>query len=74
LIVLPAYKKGVKTYTTYRSMSLLSTTIKHISNILPSRLPPYAEEIIGDHQCGFRHITSTTDLIFCFRQILEKKY
>jgi hypothetical protein len=38
-----------------------------------SRLTPYAEEIIGDHQCGFRRKRSTTDHIFCFRQILEKK-
>ena len=28
-------------------------TYKILSNILLSRLTPYAEEIIGDHQCGF---------------------
>jgi hypothetical protein len=38
------------------------------------RLTPYAEEIIGDHQCGFRRNRSTTDLIFCIHQILEKKW
>jgi len=27
---------------------------------------------IGDHQCGFRRNRSTTDHIFCIRQILEK--
>jgi sorting nexin-29 len=37
-------------------------------------LTPYAEEIIGDHQCGFRHSRSTTDHIFSIRQILEKKW
>jgi len=26
---------------------------KFLSNILQSRLTPYAEEIIGDYQCGF---------------------
>jgi hypothetical protein len=31
------------------------------------------DEIIGDHQCGFRCNRSTTDKIFCIRQILEKK-
>jgi hypothetical protein len=41
---------------------------------LLSRLTPYAEEITGDHQCGFRHNRSTTDHIFCIRQILEKKW
>jgi sorting nexin-29 len=39
-----------------------------------SRLTPYAEEIIGDHQCGFRRNRSTTDHIFSIRQILEKKW
>ena len=34
----------------------------------------FAEEIIGDHQCGFRNNRSTTDHIFCIRQILEKKW
>jgi len=40
---------------------------------LCTRLTPYAEEIIGDHQCGFRHNRSTTDHIFFIRQILGKK-
>jgi len=26
---------------------------KILTNIVLSRLTPYAEEIIGDHQCGF---------------------
>ena len=39
-----------------------------------SRLIPYAEEVIGDHQCGFQRNRSTTDHIFCIRQILEKKW
>jgi len=51
----------------------LSTTYKMVSNILLSRLTPYAEEIIGDHQCEFRRSRSTTDHIICIRQILEKK-
>ena len=38
------------------------------------RLIPYAKEIIGDHQCGFRRNRSTIDHIFCIRQILEKKW
>ena len=45
-----------------------------MSNILLSRLTPYAEEVIGDHQCGFRRNRSTTDHIFCIRQILGKKW
>ena len=45
-----------------------------MSNILLSRLTPYAEEVIGDNQCGFRRNRSTTYHIFCIRQILEKKW
>jgi hypothetical protein len=53
---------------------LLSTSYKILLNILLARLTPYAYEIIGDHQCGFQHNGSTTDKIFCIRQILEKKW
>jgi hypothetical protein len=50
----------------------MSPTYKILSNILLSRLTPYAEEITGDHQCGFRLNKSTTNHIFCILQILEK--
>jgi hypothetical protein len=46
-----------------------------LSNILLSKLVPYIDEIIGYHQCGCRRNRSnrsTTDQIFCIRQILEK--
>jgi hypothetical protein len=39
-----------------------------------SKLSPCIDEIIGDHECGFRHNRSTTDQIFCIRQILDKKW
>ncbi|PNF23216.1 hypothetical protein B7P43_G02735 [Cryptotermes secundus] len=73
-IIVPVHKKGDKTdCSNYRGISLLSTSYKILSNILLSRLSPYIDEIIGDHQCGFRRNRSTTDQIFCIRQILEKK-
>jgi sorting nexin-29 len=53
---------------------LLSTSYKILSNILLDKLTPYADEITGDHQCGFRHNRSTTDQIFYIWQILEKKW
>jgi hypothetical protein len=34
---------------------------------------PYAQEIIGDHQCGFRRNRSTTGHIFCIHLILANK-
>jgi len=53
-IILSIYKKGDKTdCNNYRVISLLPTSYKVLSNILLSRLTPYAEEVIGDHQCGF---------------------
>jgi hypothetical protein len=49
-IAVPTHKKGDKTdCSNYRGMSLPSTSYKILSNILPSRLIPYANEIIGDH-------------------------
>ena len=70
-IILPIHKNGDKTdCNNYRRISLLPTTYKVLSNILLSRLTPYAEEVIGDHQCAFRRNRSTTDHIFCIRQIL----
>jgi hypothetical protein len=34
----------------------------------------YIDEITGNHQCGFQRNRSTTDQLFCIRQILEKKW
>ena len=54
-IIVPIYKKGNKTNCSiYRRISLLPTMYRILSSILLSRLTPYAEEIIGDHQSGFR--------------------
>ncbi|KAJ4427400.1 hypothetical protein ANN_25021 [Periplaneta americana] len=58
----------------FRGISLLLTSYKILSNILLRRLTPYVDEIIGDHQCGFRRNRSTIDQIFCIRQIMEKKW
>jgi len=71
----PIYKKGDKTNcSNYRSISLLLTTYRILPNTLLSRLTPYAEEIVGDHKCGFRRKISTTDHISCIRQGIEKKW
>jgi hypothetical protein len=67
-IIVPVHKKGDKTdCSNHRGISLLSTSYKMLSNILLSRLVPYIDEIIRDHQCGFRRNRSTTDQIFCIR-------
>ena len=46
----------------------------HIISIPLSVLTPYAQEIIGDRQCGFRCNSLTTDHIFCIRKKLEKEW
>jgi hypothetical protein len=54
-VVIAVRKHGDKTgCSNYRGISLLSTSYKILSNILLSRLSPYIDKIIGDHQCGFR--------------------
>ena len=69
LYVRRAIKQTVVITAAYHFCNLLT---KFLSNILLSTLTPFAEEIIGDHQCVFRCNWSTTDHIFCIRQILEK--
>jgi hypothetical protein len=73
-IIIPIHKKSDKTdCNNYRGISLLSAAYKILSNILPTRLTPYVNEVTGDHQCGFYHNRSTMDQIFYIQQILEKK-
>ena len=51
IVLVPIHQKGDKTdCNNYRGISLLPTTYKILSNILLSRLFPYAEDIIWDHQ------------------------
>jgi hypothetical protein len=74
-IIVPIYEKGDKTNcNNYRGISILSTAYKILSNILLVWLIPYVNEIIGDHQCGFRRNRTNMDQIFYIRQILEKKW
>ena len=74
-IICPLLKKGDPTdCKNYRAISLLCTMYKVFSMILHSRLEPYAEECIGDYQCGFRRGRSTTDQIFSLRHLMEKCY
>jgi hypothetical protein len=73
-IIVPVYKNGDNTNcSNFRGISLLPTMYKILSNFLLSRITPYAEEIIGDHECGFQHNRLTTDHIFCICQVLKKK-
>jgi hypothetical protein len=74
-VMVPIERKGDKTdCSNYRGISSLSASYKILSNILLARQTPYADEIIGDHHCGFRHNRSTADQVFYIRQILEEKW
>ena len=66
-------RRVIKQTSNYKGISLLPTTYKILSNIM-SRLVPYAEEIIGDHQYGFRRNRSTTDHYSAFVKCLRKKW
>jgi hypothetical protein len=61
----PIYKSSDKTCCNdYRGISTLPTTYKILSNIFLSRLTPYIDEIMGDHQCEFPYNRLTVDHIF----------
>jgi len=72
-IIVPIYKKGDKTgCNNYRGISRLPTTYKILSNILLSRLTPYAEEIIGDHRSGFQTTGHLLIIYSAFIKYLRK--
>jgi len=73
--IVPIYRKGdKKDCRNYCGISLLSTTLKIVPNILLRNLTPCAVEIIEDHQCGFSCNRSTTHRILCICQMLEKNW
>ena len=53
-IIEPIYRIDKTDCSNDSGISHLPTMYKILSNILLSRLTPHAEEITGDHQCGFR--------------------
>ncbi|XP_048487060.1 uncharacterized protein LOC105395445 [Plutella xylostella] len=74
-VICPIHKKGSrKRCSNYRGIALLPTVYKILSYILLRRLEPYAEETLGDYQCGFRRNRSTVDQIFLLKQLMEKKW
>jgi hypothetical protein len=55
-IIGPIRRKGGKSdcNNNYRWISLQSDSYKIVSNVLLSSLSPYINEVVGDHQYGFR--------------------
>jgi hypothetical protein len=58
----------------YLSIRRVIEQIEVIIDAYHSRLTPFAEEINVDHHRRFRFKRSTTHLILCIRQMLEKKW
>ena len=72
-LICPLHKKGdTLECKNYRGIALLNAAYKVLANVISIRLSPYAENIIGNYQAGFRANRSTIDQIFTLRQILEK--
>jgi hypothetical protein len=74
-VICPIYKKGCKLECgNYRGISLLPAAYKLFSLIIASRLKPMMETFLHHYQAGFRRGMSTTDQIFCIRQIIQKSF
>jgi hypothetical protein len=72
-IVLPIHKRVIKLTVVIIEVYHFCQLYKILSNVLFSRLIPYADEIIWDHQCGLR-CNGTTDHILYIHHILKKKW
>jgi len=67
-IIVPIHKKGCRMdCNNYRDFPLLPTSYKILSNIVYSKMTPYANDIIGEYQCGYERNRSTVDHIFSIR-------
>jgi len=72
-IVVPLHKKGDKlNCNTYKGISLLNTAYKVFSKVLLGILQPFADECIGEYQCGYQKEKSTIDQLSVIGQIIEK--
>jgi hypothetical protein len=56
----------------YRGIILLNVSYRILPVILVKQIIVYAEDILGEYQCGFCPYRSTLDKILNVRQILEK--
>lgn len=65
-------KRDAIAYQNYRSVSLVNTVYKVLSNIILNRLKLYAKEIIGGYQAGFTAGKSITEQIHAIKQITDK--
>jgi sorting nexin-29 len=75
LVLYAIYTKNDKAdCNNYRGISLLNIVYKIFSKVLARKLEPFAKEVTGEYQCGFRRNRSIVDHTFKLRMILEKCY
>lgn len=69
-VVIPVHKKVHTTLCqNFRAIALLDTTCKVLATIIKGRLQSYAEESIGEYQCGFKYNRSVTDQIYTLKEL-----
>ena len=57
----------------YRGITLLSHIMKLLERMLDGRIRKKVEQELGEEQQGFRKDRGTTDVVFEFRQLVEKR-
>jgi hypothetical protein len=74
-VICPIHKKGDKLVcSNYRGVSLQPVAYKVFAKILTSRLQPFTDKYLQSFQTGFRPGMTTTDQVFCVRQIVQKSH
>jgi len=58
----------------YRGIALINVTYKILAYCILDRIKPLSDGVLGEYQGGFRPNRSTTDQIFCIRQIAQKSW
>ena len=73
--IVTIYKKGDRTDCgNYRGISLLSIAGRVFARIVLNRLSTHIKpEVVPKTPCGFRGNRSNVDMIFCLRQLQEKR-
>jgi len=71
-LICPIHKKNdPQDCKNYRGITLINVAYKILAYCIPDRIKPLSE---GEYQGGFRPNRSTTDQIFCIRQIAQKSW
>ncbi|KAL4103847.1 hypothetical protein QTP88_019182 [Uroleucon formosanum] len=74
-LICPIHKKNdPQDCKNYRGIALINVAYKILAYCILDRIKPLSEGVLGEYQGGFRPNRSTTDQIFCIRQIAQKSW